>query len=148
MFNTRSKQNMPGKLSFCVVLMSFFSIFQCSFPPNNKLFSTNCGTNLAQAREEVLMAKAQCEERQRVLDEMSRELQESSLKQIFSKERREGLLGLLFEVLFFFSFGFFSVRHLFAIRVLEPTCCKVVCSPLLFFKWVETFRNHHLDVDG
>ena len=30
-----------------------------------------------EAREEVLVAKAQCEERQRVLDEMSRELQES-----------------------------------------------------------------------
>lgn len=32
--------------------------------------------SLNEAREEVLVAKAQCEERQRVLDEMSRELQE------------------------------------------------------------------------
>ena len=78
------------------------------------------------------MAKAQCEERQRVLDEMSRELQESSLKQIVPKKGRRDFLGLLFEVLFFFFRIFFSVTHLFAIRVLEPTCCKVVCSPLFW----------------
>eukprot|EP00434_Breviolum_minutum_P000229 symbB.v1.2.000190.t2/scaffold21.1/size436794/9 len=43
--------------------------------------------NLEAAREEVLMAKAQCEERQRVLDEMSRELQERKRHgQMMSKE--------------------------------------------------------------
>lgn len=61
------------------------------------------------------MAKAQCEERQRVLDEMSRELQESSLKQIVPKKGRRDFLGLLFEVLFFFFPDFFfgnaSFRH-------------------------------------
>ena len=39
------------------------------------------------------MAKAQCEERQRVLDEMSRELQESSLTKLI-QERRGGIVGV------------------------------------------------------
>lgn len=43
--------------------------------------------SLNEAREEVLVAKAQCEERQRVLDEMSRELQERKRHgQMMSKE--------------------------------------------------------------
>lgn len=59
---------------------SFRCAFQISDPCRLTSSSQNSKAMVSfarEAREEVLVAKAQCEERQRVLDEMSRELQES-----------------------------------------------------------------------